>query len=76
QGVDLQEIVVPAGSPAAGHQIVDLGLPEEALVVLVTRPEGFVIPQGSTVILAGDKVRILGNAQALQQARIVLTGGR
>ena len=76
EGVDLQEIVVPAGSPAAGHQIVDLGLPEEALVVLVTRAEGFLIPQGSTVILAGDKVRILGNAQALQQARLVLTGGR
>jgi len=76
QGVDLQEIVVPAGSPAAGHQIVDLGLPEEALVVLVTRAEGFVVPQGSTVILAGDKVRVLGNAQARQQARIVLTGGR
>jgi len=75
EGVDLQEIVVPAGSPAAGHQIVDLALPEEALVVLVTRAEGFLIPQGSTVILAGDKVRILGNAQALQQARLVLTGG-
>lgn len=76
EGVDLQEILVPAGSPAAGHQIVDLGLPEEALVVLVTRAEGFLIPQGSTVILAGDKVRILGNARALQQARLVLTGGR
>ena len=55
---------------------MDLALPEEALVVLVTRAEGFLIPQGSTVILAGDKVRILGNAEALQQARLVLTGGR
>lgn len=73
--LELDEVIVPDGSPAAGRPIVDLPLPDEALVVLVGRGENFVMPQGSTVLLAGDNVFVLGDLNARRQARRVLAGG-
>ena len=72
--LELDEVVLPEGSPAAGRAIVDLPLPEEALVVLVGRGEDFVMPQGSTVLLAGDNVFVLGDLGARRAARRALTG--
>jgi len=73
--VDLHEITIPAASPAAGLRVLDLNLPEEVLVVLVSREGGFVMPQGATVLLAGDRVLVLADAVALRRAEKILTGG-
>jgi len=73
--VDLHEIAIPAASPAAGLRVLDLGLPDEVLVVLVSREGGFVMPQGATVLLAGDRVLVLADAVALRRAEKILTGG-
>ena len=56
---DLTEVVVPAGSPASGRQILELGLPEDALVVLISRAERFVVPRGATVVQEHDRLLLL-----------------
>jgi cell volume regulation protein A len=57
-GPQLHEITVEPDAPAVGRQLVDLALPAGVLVVLVQRgPESF-MPQGSTVIAAGDGMLI------------------
>ena len=58
---EIAVIVVPDGSAAAGRQIVELGLPEGALVVLVERGERVFVPGGGTVLLAGDMIHLLAD---------------
>jgi cell volume regulation protein A len=71
---DLHELTIPTGSPAADRQLVDLHLPQGALVVLISRDDAFVVPQGSTVLQAGDTVLLLADRRTLPQARAVLEG--
>jgi cell volume regulation protein A len=56
---DMIEVAVARGSPAAGKQIVELGLPKSALIVLVARGEDFIAPNGGTVLNAGDTMLVL-----------------
>jgi cell volume regulation protein A len=66
---ELVEIPVQAGSPLEGQAIVQAGLPTGALVVLVRRHGDTVIPNGSTVIEAGDRLLILANREAVDLIR-------
>jgi cell volume regulation protein A len=57
---DLFEIIIPNQSQAVGKKIVDLKLPQQSLVALISRGSGFLIPHGSTVIEEGDIFLALG----------------
>ena len=57
-GPDLRELGVQPGAPAVGRQLVDLSLPRGVLVVLVRRDGESFMPQGSTVIAAGDHLLV------------------
>lgn len=71
---DLHEVTVAPGSPASGRQIVDLRLPAGTLVVLLSRADEFVVPQGSTVVRAGDSVLLVADQDMLPAARAVFAG--
>lgn len=71
---DLHDITVAEESPAAGRQLVDLQLPQGALVVLVSRDDEFVVPQGSTVLLAGDNVLLVADEHTLSKAQALIAG--
>jgi TrkA-C domain len=45
---DLVEMSVAPGSAVSGKQIVALGLPRSALIVLISRDERFITPHGAT----------------------------
>ena len=66
------EIRIPGDSPAAGKQIVDLGLPKEALVLLIDRGDEFVMPRGSTQLEAGDTMLVLADKQSRDEVREIL----
>jgi cell volume regulation protein A len=68
----LHEIVLGRGSVAVGRRLVDLGLPAHALVVLVARDDGDVIPQGSTVLRPGDRLVVLTDAETLPVVRALV----
>lgn len=51
-------VTIPAESLVAGKQLVDLNLPSGVLVVYIQRGATSIIPQGSTVIEAGDTLHI------------------
>lgn len=57
---DLFEIIIPSQSQAVGKKIVDLKLPQQSLVALISRGDGFLIPNGSTVVEEGDIFLALG----------------
>jgi cell volume regulation protein A len=62
---DLVEFSVPGKSALVGKQIVDLGIPRGALIVLIGRGEDFVVPSGGTLIEPSDRLLILGDREAL-----------
>jgi trk system potassium uptake protein TrkA len=58
--LEIIELVVADGAPAAGKRISDVPMPEGALVVAVLRAEGGgFVPKGDTVIKAGDEVLVV-----------------
>ena len=56
---ELLEIKIPKNSRAANKQILEIGLPKSALVVLVNRDKNYVTPRGDTVLLEKDKLMIM-----------------
>lgn len=69
---DLVDVEIRPDSAAAGKQLVELGLPEGALVVLINRGEEFIIPTGGTILNAGDRLLFLAAAAQLAQARAIV----
>ncbi|HMG39801.1 MAG TPA: TrkA family potassium uptake protein [Acidimicrobiales bacterium] len=70
----LIEVTLATDSPAADHEIVDLGLPRDSTVVAVVRNDRVVVPRGDTRLLAGDEVLVMVTGESLEDVRKVLTG--
>lgn len=66
---ELIEITIAEDSPAVNRQIVNLGLPESSLIVLITRGEEILVPNGNTIIEQGDKLLLLADKDALDLIR-------
>ncbi len=73
---DLVDVEITEVSAAAGKQIVELGLPEGALVVLINRGEEFIIPTGGTILNPGDRLLFLAGSEHLDRARAVIQAPR
>lgn len=63
----LVEITVSKESPAINRQIVNLGLPDASLIVLINRRQDIVVPNGNTIIEAHDVLLVLADKPALQE---------
>ncbi len=58
---DMVEIQIPASSPIVGKQLLELGFPPGALVVLINRGDEFLIPKGKTTVESGDTFLLLAD---------------
>ena len=70
----LAEVTLAAGSPAADHEIVELGLPRDSTVVAIVRADRVVVPRGDTIIRVGDEVLVLVTTDSEEDVRRILTG--
>ncbi len=61
---ELKELYVPPSSSAIDKAIVELGLPDDFLVILVGRGDEFLLPSGSTVLQADDLLLTLSENQS------------
>jgi trk system potassium uptake protein TrkA len=57
--LEIIEVEVDEGSPAAGRQVKNLGLPEGSLVISVLRDGAGFVPAGDSVVEAGDEVLLV-----------------
>ena len=55
-GFSTVDLVLPAGSPAAGKTVATLELPAECVLVAVIRQNEMLVPRGHTELRAGDEV--------------------
>ncbi len=74
EGVDteLVDLPVPYNSAVAGKQIIELGMPQDSLIVLVSRGDSFLVPSGGTVLQECDTVIVLVNKTNLPEVRAIL----
>ena len=59
RGTQLVEIPVAPASPFIGMRLAEIDLPRDVLVIAIARGEETVIPHGSTVLDAGDRLLFL-----------------
>ena len=57
--LEIIELEVADGSPAAGQRVRDLGLPDGSLVISILRDGGGFVPVGDSVVQSGDEVLIV-----------------
>ena len=56
ENLEIVEVVLDAGSPAAGRRVGELDMPEGARLISVMRTDGAEIATGATELRAGDQV--------------------
>lgn len=72
--VQIIEVRIQEGSPAAGKMLWEITLPREGIVGCILRGDSTIIPKGNTTILAGDTlVVITGSGEELDTIH-ALTG--
>ncbi len=56
---ELLELVLSPNAPITGQPIVNAGLPDGTLIVLLGRDNEFIVPTGGTVLRSGDTLLVL-----------------
>ncbi len=74
--VNVTEITLDAHSPASGKRLIDIRLPENALVAVVIRDERPIVPRGTTELLAGDQVVLITLPENHGRVLKAFTGGK
>jgi cell volume regulation protein A len=69
---DLVEIALPPNAAAVGKRILEVGLPQGALIVLLNRHGEFLIPSGGTLLEADDKLLIFMDKAETAAVRALL----
>lgn len=72
--VSLRRFRLDKNSPAHGKTLKDLSLPREAIVAILERESGVIIPRGDTMIEACDCLYIIHKNEAEESLRMRLLG--
>ncbi len=70
---ELVDMIVPYNAAIAGQSIVELGLPQDCLIVLISRNDNFLVPSGGTILQEGDTILVLVNKATLPAVREILS---
>lgn len=70
---DLVEFIVPSHAAVTGKPLVELGMPRDSLIVLISQNEEFIVPSGGTIINEGDVVLALVNKRNLPEVRAIFS---
>lgn len=66
---DLYDFNIAENSGASNKTIIELGMPKESLIVLISRNEQYLVPTGATIIEPGDIVLVLTNKKIIDDVR-------
>ncbi len=73
---EMVELEVPKDSAIVGKQIVEIGIPKGALILLIRRNQEFIVPSGGTLVGAGDTMLVLAHKEALAEVRSMVKSTR
>jgi len=69
---ETREVEISPDSQAAGQTVAELGLPPDALILLIRRGPAFLVPRGKTRIEAYDTLMLIGERDDLHAAQAAL----
>ena len=69
----LYQADVAAGAPAAGTRLRDLKIPERVLIVSILRGDATLVPDGNTVLAAGDRMIVAAAPDSMQAFRALIS---
>lgn len=72
--VSITDLVLPAHSPAAGHTLSELQLPQGTLIAALLREEKVIVPYGQMRLEAQDEVLIVSQPETQEAAVNYLMG--
>jgi cell volume regulation protein A len=74
EGVDanIVDLLVPYNSEVVGKTIFGIGIPKDSLVVLISKENSFIIPNGSTILEGGDVLLVLANSRDLAVLQTII----
>jgi len=73
---ETREVDITPGAAAVGRSLSELGLPADALVLLIRRGPSFIVPRGHTTVEAFDTLLLLASPGILRKAQDILLGPR
>jgi len=68
---DMREFIL-FNKKLEGKRLMDLKLPQDALVLAIRRNEEVIVPHGTTKLVVGDHLTILGNIDSLPELEEIL----
>lgn len=74
--VEMIQVELPASSRMLHKTLANLSLPDQTLIAAVVREGELFVPGGADVLLAGDRVYLLGHAGHMEAAEDLFGGGR
>ena len=66
------EIELASGSPAIGVQLINLGMPRDAVLGGIARADGVLVPKGETTLRVGDHVVVFAKREAIDAVEKLL----
>lgn len=63
----ISEVEIPKNYSRNGTSLMDFNLPNECVIVSITRGDSLIIPRGNTQILSGDKLIVICRNEYLHQ---------
>jgi cell volume regulation protein A len=66
---EMVDIIIPFGSEIIGKTLADISLPDESLIVLISRNGEYVVPSGSTTLEEGDTLLVLVNKENVNEVK-------
>lgn len=71
EGVDAEliDLIIPYNAAVAGKSIVELNMPQDSLIVLISRNDDYIVPSGGTVLQESDTALVLVNKKNLATVR-------
>ncbi|MDX9752668.1 MAG: potassium/proton antiporter [bacterium] len=71
---DLMEFSITDSSPVAGKRILEMGLPQGVLIVLIQRDNQFKVPMGGSFIESGDTLLVLLDKTKYNETKSIILG--
>ncbi len=66
------ELTIPSTSKSIGKEVIELKIPKNILIVLITRDGQYIVPSGETIIEADDKILMLVHKDSVKSVEPLL----
>lgn len=71
---EIMTVTIPKHSPAINMSLTDLLLPDDTLIIGISRKKNLLTPTGTTIIKKGDTLYVLGDKEKRKEAKQSLLG--